>query len=77
MADPPRLARLRFLCARMTGRDTYITEKANKIADRAGYYLSARRHAKMPGGADGLMHDMRYAWLSAIRDQAKRRMAAS
>jgi hypothetical protein len=69
IADEPRLRRIQFLCAQICGHDAYITEKANKIRDRASVYLSARKHQRAPQGADGLMHDMRYVWLGAIRER--------
>ena len=71
VADDARLRRIGFLCTRMQGRDPYISEKAGHLASRAGMYLSARKHATCPGGADGLMQDMRYSLLSAIREQAE------
>lgn len=71
VADKLRLQRIEFLCARMCGHETYVTEKANKIARRAAICLSARKHQSEPQGAEGLMHDMRYSYLSAIREQAQ------
>jgi hypothetical protein len=72
VADDHRLQRIRFLTARLCGRDTYITEKANRLASQAAVYLSARKHQKAPGGADGVMHEMRYSLLGAIREQGQR-----
>ena len=72
VADDYRLQRIRFLTARLCGRDTYITEKANRLASQAEVYLSARRHQKQQGGADGVMHEMRYSLLGSIREQAQR-----
>lgn len=71
VADDHRLQRIRFLTARLCGRDTYITEKANRLASQAAVYLSARKHQKASGGADGVMHEMRYSLLGAIREQAQ------
>jgi len=68
VADDHRLQRIRFLTARLCGRDTYITEKANRLASLAADYLSARRHQKHTGGAEGVMHEMRYSLLGAIRE---------
>jgi hypothetical protein len=72
VADDYRLQRIRFLTARLCGRDTYITEKANRLASQAGVYFSARKHQKVPGGADGVMAEMRYRLLGSIREQAHR-----
>jgi hypothetical protein len=74
MPDPQRLRRVQFLCARMCGPSAYVTEKANKIASRAERYFSVRKHEAEPGGAPGLMRQMRYVWLSSIRDEARIRM---
>ena len=71
VADTARLRRIEFLCARMQGQDPYISEKAGNLASRAGIYLSARKHATHQGGSDGLMQDMRYSLLGAIREQAR------
>lgn len=71
-ADSYRLQRIRFLAAHMGGHDSSITDKANRLASRAEIYLSARKHQKAPGGADGVMHEMRYSLLGSIREQARR-----
>lgn len=71
MADPQRLQRIQSLCMRLTPHNHYIAEKSDKLARRAAIYLSARKHQKHPGGADGLMFEMRYSLLGAIREQAK------
>ena len=71
VADDYRLQRIRFLAARLCGHDTYITGKANRLTSLAADYLSARRHQKHAGGADGVMHEMRYSLLGAIREHAQ------
>ncbi len=71
--DAQRVQRIRWLTAQMCGHSSYINEKANRIADRAGYYFSARRHQQM-NGPDALMHDMRYSCLGAIRQDCRIRM---
>ena len=45
---------------------------AESLASQAAVYLSARKHQKAPGGADGVMHEMRYSLLGSIREQARR-----
>ena len=70
MADSGRLQQIEFACAKLCGHDSYISQKANQLSDRAAAYLSAKKHQKHPGGADGLMHEMRYSLLGAIREQA-------
>lgn len=71
MADPPRLQRIQAVCMRLAPHDRYMAEKSDKLARRAAIYLSARKHQNHPGGADGLMHEMRYSLLGAIREQAR------
>lgn len=74
--DPPTLTRAQALCYRMTGHDTYINEKAAKLARTAATYFSARKHAAHPRGAEGVMQEMRYALLGRIRDQCNMRLQA-
>lgn len=71
-ANDAKLTRIRALAVRLGGHDPYINTKAARIADRAGYFFSARRHQQL-GGPDALMHEMRYTCLSAIREQARYR----
>jgi hypothetical protein len=69
-ADTQKLREVRTLALRMSGRDSYITDQANKLASRASIYFSERRHQAEQGGADGVMREMRYSLLRAIREQA-------
>ncbi|AGU51547.1 hypothetical protein VAPA_1c44740 [Variovorax paradoxus B4] len=69
VADSARLNRITFLCGHL-GTDSYIRQKANRLASRAAIYFSARRHASEQGGAAGVMQEMRYRLLSSIREQA-------
>lgn len=71
VADDYRLQRIRFLTARLCGHGAYISRKANRLASLATDYLSARKHQKHAGGADGVMHEMRYSLLGAIREHAQ------
>lgn len=68
--DEARRNRIRFLCARICV-DSYTTSKANKLAERAAIYFSARRHQQERGGADAVMHEMRRSLLGAIREQLR------
>ncbi|MGU3627971.1 MULTISPECIES: hypothetical protein [Comamonas] len=70
-ADDMRLRRIKFLANELMGFDSYITRNASRLASRAGIYFSARKHQTEQGGADGVMREMRYSLLRAIRDQAK------
>lgn len=76
VADPGRVQRVQFLCAKLSGHDSYMSEKAGRIASRIAVYCSARRHQNEPRGADGLMHDMRHSWLATIREVAQQRLDA-
>lgn len=67
--DAQRLGRIRYLAGKLGGHDSYITDQANKLRSRAAIYFSARRHQSEQGGADGLMREMRYNLLNAIRNQ--------
>lgn len=68
--DPGRLNRIQAATARLQGiGDPYTAMKAGMIASRAAIYLSTRRHQREAGGAEGLMHTMRYSLLGAIREQ--------
>jgi hypothetical protein len=68
--DPDRLNRIRAATARLQGSgDPYTATKAGMIASRAAIYLSTRKHQNESGGAEGLMHTMRYSLLGAIREQ--------
>lgn len=68
--DQNRLSRIRAATVRLQGSgDPYVAMKAGMIASRAAIYLSARRHQRESGGADGLMHTMRYSLLGSIREQ--------
>ncbi|MFD2755410.1 hypothetical protein [Comamonas terrae] len=67
--DTQKLDRIRFLAGQLGGHDSYITDQANKLRSRAAIYFSARRHQSQQGGADGLMREMRYSLLNAIRNQ--------
>ena len=68
--DPDRLSRIRAIATRLQGcGDPYTATKASMIASRAAIYLSTRKHQKESGGAEGLMHTMRYSLLGAMREQ--------
>ena len=68
-ADTQKLREVRTLALRMSGRDSYITDQANKLASRAAIYFSDRRHQAEQGGADGVMREMRYSLLKGIRER--------
>lgn len=73
-ANPALLARVQKSVALLQGTgDPYVQMKAGMIGSRAAVYLSAHRHEKEQGGADGVMHDMRYSLLGRIRDQLRSR----
>lgn len=67
--------RIRFLAAQLSGCDSYASEKAFKIAELAGIFYSARKHAKYRGGPDALWTEMTYDLLGRIRSQASTREA--
>ncbi len=69
-ADEMRLRRIAFIANELKGFDPYITRSADRLVSRAGIYFSARKHQSEQGGADGLMREMRYSLLRAIREQA-------
>jgi hypothetical protein len=74
VADPNRLRRIQFLAACVCGHDSYATRAANRLSSLAAIYLSAQRHRAEARGADGVMHEMRYSLLKAIRETAQHRL---
>jgi len=66
--DDARLARIKSVCSSMDG-DSNVREKANRLSKRADIYFSDRRHLTYHGGAEAIMHEMRFSLLHAIRDQ--------
>jgi hypothetical protein len=70
VADQARAARIAFLCAQMTGRSSYINEKAGNLTSRAKQYFTARAHANYVHGTDGLLQDMK-SLLGRIREDAQ------
>lgn len=71
-ANPALLARVQHVVSRLQGTGVpYVQMKAGMIASRAAIYLSARRHEKAQGGAEGLMQDMRYRLLGGIREELR------
>ncbi|KQR55646.1 hypothetical protein [Acidovorax sp. Leaf160] len=71
-ANPGLLAKIRKVVATLQGTGLpYVQTKAGMIASRAEIYLSTQRHTKAPGGADGLMQEMRYRLLSGIREELR------
>jgi len=67
--NPKALSRIRFLAAQMSGRDSYISEKASRLAELAGVFYSERRHARHQGGASGLLTEIAYDLPNRIRGQ--------
>lgn len=65
-ADPPRLARIRFLAAKLA-----IVPGCNLMANRLGScaaeYFSARRHRAHANGPDALVHELRYSLVGGLR----------
>ena len=71
-ANPALLARIQHVVSRLQGTGIpYVQMKSGMIASRAAIYLSARRHEKEQGGAEGLMQDMRYRLLGGIREELR------
>ena len=71
-ANPALLARIQHVVSRLQGTSLpYVQMKAGMIASRAAIYLSAQRHEKEQGGAEGLMQDMRYRLLGGIREELR------
>ncbi len=71
--DPQRLAKIRGLCRDMKGSDQYVTEKASKIDEYAGWFFSARKHAAYPGGAAMLRAAIEFDLLGRIRQRVATR----
>ncbi|RJX81272.1 hypothetical protein [Pseudomonas sp. LS-2] len=67
--NPTVLSRIRFLAAQMSGRDSYISEKASRLAELAGVFYSEQRHARHQGGASGLLTEIAYDLPNRIRGQ--------
>jgi len=67
--------RIRFLAGQLSGHDHYAAEKAYKIAELAGIFYSARKHAKYRGGPEALWSEMTFSLLGRIRSQAITRQA--
>lgn len=71
IANPAALSEIRMHCTQMRGMDSYISEKAGRIEEKAGQYLSARKHAKHPGGAFALRDEITADLLNRIRQQIR------
>lgn len=67
--NPKALSLVRLLCSRITGFDSYISEKASRISTLAGVFYSDRRHATHPGGASALLTEIAYDLPNRIRGQ--------
>lgn len=62
------LTRVRFLAAQMAGRDSYISEKAGRIASQAAVFYSAKSE-RDPSAARELLTEISYDLPSRIRAQ--------
>ena len=72
-ADNPALLRqIQNAALRLQGTGlSYVQIKASRLSRQATIYLSARRHTREPQGAEGVMHEMRYSLLGAIREELR------
>ena len=68
--NPPALARIQFLCGKLSGRDSHMTTEANRLSSRAAIYLSNTKHLSVRGGADEVLRSLR-ALLASIRQDIR------
>lgn len=71
-ADALRTAKA--ICFRMRGTSNYINDRVNKLEIELTRYFSARKWASHPRGAEGVKHEIVYAGLPRIRDEANERI---
>jgi hypothetical protein len=67
--NPQALSQVRLLCSRITGFDSYISEKASRISALAGVFYSDRKHTVHPRGASALLAEISYDLPNRIRAQ--------
>ncbi len=66
--DHTALRAVQQLCIDLKGEDSYISEKAGRIAKVAGVYYSSG-YLRHPGGESALMSEMSFQLPNSIRSQ--------